>query len=116
MVMSPMEQLIERFLKQALHMEVRSFFEKVLADNSARLLDERMRQFESPEIFAGMDLHEHYGDQPLDNQGQLNVTKNFIAARIDYIRDRLPPALIQNGQFADLGDSSGIFLKALGKS
>src|SRR5262245_56159050 len=115
MVMSARASKVETFLKTVLRLDVRSQFHQALTTDSARLLDERMQTFSSPDIFRGEDLEQHYGDQSVETQGHMNVLKNFIAARIDYLKKAIDPEVIRNGRFADLGDSSGIFLRSLGK-
>jgi len=56
----------------------------------------------------------HYGDYLLDESWNY-VLHGFAVERLDFIIRTLEPAEIQKSSFADIGDSDGTFLRALGK-
>lgn len=60
------------------------------------------------------DVTRHYGDQPSDESFRY-VQEGFIHARLAFIRQALGPAEIAGSTFADIGDSNGVFMRALGK-
>jgi len=62
----------------------------------------------------GYDAVHHFGDRVLDPSFQY-VLEGFMIARLRYIRAQLDKPEIQRSSFADIGDSNGVFLKALGK-
>lgn len=63
----------------------------------------------------GYDVTRHYGDQTV-NPSFRYVQEGFIAARIQFIREMLGTDEIAHSRFADIGDSNGIFVRALGKT
>lgn len=83
----------------------------------------RVRRHRSARQFArdgyvsmpGYDVTRHYGDQVMDGTFRY-VQEGFIQARLAFIRDALGAAEVEASTFADVGDSNGVFLKALGKS
>lgn len=62
----------------------------------------------------GYDVTRHFGDQEIDPSFRF-VVEGFISARIQFVREILGDREIERSMFADVGDSNGIFLKALGK-
>ena len=56
----------------------------------------------------------HYGDYVLDASWQY-ILHGFATERLDFIISCLGPEEIQRSSFADIGDSDGTFLRALGK-
>lgn len=62
----------------------------------------------------GYDVTSHYGDVAVDSSFQY-VLEGFIVARIHFIKETLRQAEIERSTFADIGDSNGVFLRALGK-
>ena len=83
--------------------------------NAERILNRRMANFNKKDIFEGEDMSAHFADQEITDIGLQRVTMSFIIARINFIEKVLNEDEIATGTFVDLGDSSGIFLKALGK-
>ncbi len=77
-------------------------------------LSERQFQKQGYAPLEGYDVTQHYGDQAVDASFRY-VQEGFIAARIRFIRDMLGPEEIERSTFADIGDSNGVFLRALGK-
>jgi hypothetical protein len=73
-----------------------------------------MKDFGGVEVFDGEDMSQHYGDEDLPDVGLQNVVKSFALERINFIKGALGPD-VEKDSFVDLGDSDGIFLKALGK-
>lgn len=82
--------------------------------NAERILNRRMSSFKK-NIFKKEDMSAYYGDQELSDVGLQKVVMSFIIARINFIEKVLTEDEIATGTFVDLGDSSGIFLKAFGK-
>lgn len=62
----------------------------------------------------GYDVTHHFGDELLDASFQY-AQEGFILARLNEIRQTLDENEIRRATFADIGDSNGVFLKALGK-
>lgn len=93
----------------------RTLLQKTLRDSARRLLEKQLSNFEQSEIFKEEDLSKHFGDTKLNDIGLQNVVKNFIIARIKFVVNTLGWEEINSSNFADFGDSSGIFLKAFGK-
>lgn len=76
-----------------------------------------VRQFERAgwPTLPGYDVTRHYGDQVVDASFRW-VQEGFIQARLAFIRQALGEGEIAGSTFADIGDSNGVFLKALGKA
>ncbi len=83
--------------------------------NAERILNRRMANFKKKDIFKEEDMSAHFADEEITDIGLQKVTMSFIVARINFINKVLTEDEIATSTFADLGDSSGIFLKALGK-
>jgi len=77
-------------------------------------LSERRFRAEGYDRINGYDAAHHFGDVILGASAQY-VVEGFIASRLRFIRRMQDRAEIERATFADVGDSSGVFLKALGK-
>jgi SAM-dependent methyltransferase len=98
-----------------LGLDIRQFFEKALLSSSARLLNKRLQETSHRELLGTEDIAEHYGDIRISDRGLQNVILSFVAARLSFIEHHLGPREIRGSTFADIGDSSGIFLRGLDK-
>jgi SAM-dependent methyltransferase len=98
-----------------LKINVRAKLADIRYQSSARVLARELEASRYAYVFDDEDLSQHYGDQLLDDPRLQNITKTFILERIDFIEECLGREEIAQASFADMGDSSGIFLKALGK-
>jgi SAM-dependent methyltransferase len=87
----------------------------VRRENAERILNRRLSGFGKKDIFKGEDISAHFGDEELSDVGLQKVVMSFIIGRVNFIEKVLTKDEIATGTFVDLGDSSGIFLKALGK-
>lgn len=108
-----MTPLIKQTAKAGLQMigvDLQQLFAQVRLDRSRRRF---IRTGEVP--LADYDVNGHFGDQPLDESHRY-VMQGFINARLRFIRDVLGSAEVASATFADIGDSNGVFLKALGKT
>jgi len=83
--------------------------------NAERILNRRMASFKKKDFFAEEDMSAHFADQEVSDAGLQKVLMSFIIARLNFIEKILTGDEIANDIFVDLGDSSGIFLKAFGK-
>ena len=83
--------------------------------NAERILNRRMMSFSKKDIFAEEDMSAHFADQEVSDLGLQKVLMSFIIERINFIETVLTADEIATATFVDLGDSSGIFLRALGK-
>lgn len=83
--------------------------------NAERILSRRMASFKKKDIFDKEDMSAHFADEEITDVGLQKVVMSFIIARINFIEKVLTEDEIAAETFVDLGDSSGIFLKALGK-
>ena len=83
--------------------------------NAERILNRRMSSFRKRDIFKEEDMSAHFGDEEISDVGLQKVVVSFIIERINFIEKVLTENEIATGTFVDVGDSSGIFLKALGK-
>jgi len=61
-------------------------------------------------------MSKHFAHTELQEIASQNVVKGFIIDRIEFIEKTLGDNAIKNDTFIDIGDSDGIFLKALGKT
>jgi len=84
-------------------------------ENAERILNRRMMSFSKKDIFAEEDMSAHFADQEISDVGLQKVLMSFIIARINFVEWVLTADEIATGTFVDLGDSSGIFLKAFDK-
>lgn len=87
----------------------------VRRQNAERILNRRMANFNKKDIFKEEDMSAHFADEEITDVGLQKVVMSFIIARINFIEEALGEDEIATSTFVDLGDSSGIFLKALGK-
>ena len=99
-----------------LKLDVRSRLAQIRERSSERILLRKLRTSRYAQIFDQEDLSRHYGDQALDDPGLQNVTQTFILERLQFIEDCLGREEIAASKFMDVGDSSGIFLRAFGKN
>lgn len=108
-----MAALLKRTAKAGLRaagVDLQQVFARVRLDRSRRRF---LRLGERPMV--GYDVNRHFGDQALDESHRY-VMEGFITARLRFIREGLSPDEMVRGRFADIGDSNGVFLKALGKT
>jgi len=77
-------------------------------------LSERSFRQRGYQRIDGYDARGHFGDVTLDASFHY-VVEGFVAARIQFIRQTLGSEEIDRATFVDIGDSNGVFLKALGK-
>ena len=98
-----------------LRVDVRSRLAQIRKRSGERILLRKLRNSRYAQIFDQEDLSRHYGDQALDDPGLQNITKTFILERLQFIEDCLGREEIAGSRFVDVGDSSGIFLRAFGK-
>ena len=89
---------------------------RVFRSNSERALQRKLSAFNKKEIFEGEDLSKHFAHSELKEIASQNVVKGFIIDRIGFIERALGNDAIKNDTFIDVGDSDGIFIKALGKT
>ena len=106
---------VHTFLMRATGVNARRLFEDALASNVSRLLEERLANSRHRELLEDENLESHYADIELADSALRNVLLSFIAARIEFIEECLGPEEIERSSFMDIGDSSGIFLRALKK-
>ena len=88
----------------------------VFRSTSLRVLDGKIRSFDKNTIFCNEDMAEHFAHSYLGDIASQNVVKGFIIDRIQFIEQVLDRDAISEDSFIDIGDSDGIFLKALGKN
>ncbi len=84
-------------------------------ENAERILNRRIASFSKKDIFDKEDMSAHFADEEITDVGLQKVVMSFIIARINFIETVLSQDEIVASTFADLGDSSGIFLKAFSK-
>lgn len=89
---------------------------KVRLGTSRRRWEARSRQLLAsvPPGEYSQNASTHYGDCLLDESWHY-ILHTFAVERLDFIIRTLQNQEIQNSSFADIGDSDGTFLKALGK-
>ncbi|TAK18720.1 MAG: methyltransferase domain-containing protein [Acidobacteria bacterium] len=95
-------------------MNLKRFFTSALATNSQRILEARLSSGRFRALLEAEDMQRAYADIVADDQ-MSPVRRSFVAARLQFIDDVLGPAEIARSTFVDVGDSDGIFLRALGK-
>lgn len=88
----------------------------VFRSTSQRFLDDKMKVFDQQDIFINEDMAEHFAHQYLPDTASQNVVQGFIISRIKFITASLGPEQVSEDSFIDIGDSDGIFIKALGKN
>lgn len=114
-VRRPVLTRLHRFIARSLGIDVSQGFVRILEKNSRRLLVERLERSKYRSILESESEKEHYGDIEITQTALLNVISSFTAARLEFI-DRCLGTEIKTATFADVGDSNGIFLRALGKA
>ena len=88
----------------------------VFRSTSQRYLDSKIQGFKQPGVFKNEDMAEHFAHQCLPEIASQNVVQGYIISRIEFIENALGQNQISRDTFIDVGDSDGIFIKALGKS
>lgn len=88
--------------------------QRTFESNSNWLLSKKLRTFEKSSIFDDEDMSKHFAHLEI-NKALQNVVKGFIIDRINFICATLNREELKYDTFCDMGDSDGIFLKALGK-
>lgn len=84
-------------------------------DISQRKLNNKIKGFNKLDVLNEENFSKHFADEDLTEVGYQNVVKGFIIDRIRFIEEALGEDEIKKSSFIDLGDSSGIFIKSLGK-
>ena len=92
-----------------------NLFLRVFRTNSARVLQRKLSSFNKNYIFENEDMSKHFAHSETKEIASQNVVKGFIIDRVEFIGKALGDA-IKNDTIIDIGDSDGIFIKALGKS
>ena len=105
---------VSRAVERATGWSAKSFFEGALVSNVTRVLGERLARSRFRAVLEAEDLANHYADIEI---GETNVAiqRSFIAARLQFIDDCLGTTEATRATFIDVGDSSGVFLRAIGK-
>ncbi|MCK5319354.1 MAG: class I SAM-dependent methyltransferase, partial [Anaerolineales bacterium] len=80
-----------------------------------RALKHNLASFNKPALYDQEDFSKHFADEETADIGLQYVIKSFIIDRINFIENVLSKEEIENDNIMDLGDSSGIFLKAFDK-
>lgn len=111
----PFLKSMHHFLFRNVGLDAKRFFADALATNSGRLAAQRLGKSSHRRLLESEDLTEHYADFQLRDEGLSNVLLSFITARISFIEDRLDRDEIDRSTFLDIGDTNGIFIRALGK-
>lgn len=88
----------------------------VFRSNSEQILKRKLSSFNKNYIFENEDMSTHFAHTELQEIASQNVVKGFIIDRIEFIEKTPGDNAIKNESFIDIGDSDGIFIKALGKS
>ena len=111
----PFLKSIHDFVLRNFRIDGKRFFARALASNSARLLVRRLEGSPHRRLLESEDLTGHYADFQLKDGTLSSVLLSFIAGRIEFMEARLGREEIERSTFVDVGDTSGIFIKALGK-
>jgi SAM-dependent methyltransferase len=90
-------------------------FLSALRSSAKRITAGKMARFPSPEIFASVEMKDHFTHLSLGEVALQDVVKGLIIDRLRFIRECLGGDTIGRESFADIGDPNGIFLRALGK-
>lgn len=101
-------------LRKQTGLDPKQFFEAALTSNVARVLSTRLNSLRFRAIVEAEDLRHHYADIEI-GESRIAVQRSFIAARLEFIDRCLGASDIDASTFIDVGDSNGIFLRALGK-
>lgn len=94
---------------------VRAYLHGVRGRNATALLERRLATFNKGWIFDGERMEEHCADQELEDVGLQNAVRSFVIERVRFIEEIVGLENLLRRTFADVGDSSGIFLRALGQ-
>ncbi len=114
-VRRPVLTRMHRFIARSAGIDLAQWFVRILEKNSRRVLMERLERSKYRSILESESEKEHYGDIEITQNALLNVITSFTAARLEFI-ERCLGSEIKTATFADVGDSNGIFLRALGKA
>ena len=107
-----LKALIKKSMKQ-MGITPSTLFRNVFRTNSARVLQRKLSSFNKKYIFENEDMSKHFAHEEIQEIASQNVVKGFIIDRIELIEKTLA---IKNDTFIDIGDSDGIFIKALDKT
>ncbi|MDD1659600.1 MAG: class I SAM-dependent methyltransferase [Methanomicrobiales archaeon] len=108
-------EIIKRF-SEFVEFDTHSFLFRIFERNARRIYNKNYELLDPylKELLDGEDERFHYGDIELIDKASQYVTKTFTIARILFIQKVIPRW--REKTMADLGDSNGIFLKALAKT
>ncbi len=112
-------------LKLEIPPEIKAFLKRhgavELVAEARRRMSHRMWQRRTPGLTSSvpfglykLDAAKHYGDYILDDSWAY-IEHCFVVERLDFIIQTLGVDEVQKSSFADIGDSDGTFLRALGK-
>jgi len=93
---------------------MKRFFTAALATNARRILEARLSGSRFRALLETEDMQRAYADIVADD-AMSPVRLSFVAARLQFIDAVLGRDEIARSSFVDVGDSDGIFLRALGK-
>ena len=96
--------------------DLSNLFLRVFRTNSERILKRKLSSFNKNHIFEDEDMSKHFAHLEISEIASQNVVKGFIIDRIEFIEKTLGDNAIKNDTFIDIGDSDGIFIKALDKT
>ena len=103
-------------VRRATGWDPKRVFRSALHSNARRILDARMARSRFRGVLEAEDLRGHYADIEVTDENILTIQLSFIAARLEFIDECLGAPEASRGTFVDVGDSNGIFLRALGKT
>lgn len=95
---------------------VNNIFIDTLRSNTGRITEKKILSLKKLKLFESEDLSKHWAHHELKDPGLQNVVKGFIIDRISFIKECLSDDEIKKDFFIDIGDPSGIFIKALNKT
>jgi SAM-dependent methyltransferase len=109
-----MKRVVKRILERA-GIQPEQFLFSIRKENAVKIRDEKLGKLDAAtrDLILAEDECHHYGDLTIHDPGLQYVIQSFTIDRINFIRDSIGESL--DLRVADLGDSNGIFIRAIGK-
>ena len=109
-----MKRVVKRILERA-GIQPEQFLFSIRKENAVKIRDEKLEKLDAAtrDLILAEDECHHFGDLIIHDLGLQYVIQSFTIDRINFIRDTIGETL--DLRVADLGDSNGIFIRAIGK-
>lgn len=109
-----MKRVAKKILECA-GIQPQQFLFSIRKENAVKIRDEKLSKLDTAtrDLILAEDECHHYGDMVVHDPSLQYVIQSFTIDRINFIRDSMGET--SDMCIADLGDSNGIFIRAIGK-